>query len=303
MAVEDTIRTVLGIIGNVISFCMFLAPVPTFYKIYKWRDTRGFSGIPYVMTILNCALWVLYGLPIVKPNSILVSTINGIGLVLQIIYTATFLIFCKDKKQKMKLMSLLLLITVFFAAVALLAILLAHTHKKRTLIVGLICIVFNVFMYASPLTIMVSDILCLFHGGSVKDIISTDKWSLISSGKGCSGEECEIYAVLSFYCFVCQWTHLDCLRLHTLRHKSRGKHLFCTIVFLAWIEQFVVYFTEYNACMQLPNGMGAGLGAAQLILYGAYYKTTKWGDADPPKAVEMDGGSPLPHGSAGYDAA
>ncbi|GLJ52234.1 hypothetical protein SUGI_1111160 [Cryptomeria japonica] len=84
---------------------IFVKAFPTskiFCNICKWRSTRDYSGFPYVTRILNCALWVLYGLPIVKPNCILVSTINGIGLGMQIIYTTIFFIFCKDKDRRIK---------------------------------------------------------------------------------------------------------------------------------------------------------------------------------------------------------
>lgn len=232
MAVEDTIRTALGIIGNVISFLMFLAPVTTFYKICKWRNTRGYSGFPYVMTILNCALWVLYGLPIVKPNSILVSTINGIGLGIEIIYTLIFLIFCKDRKTLLRLVGLILLISSFFAAVTLATLLKFHDHKKRYTTIGTICIIFNVFMYASPLSIMRK----VIREKSVKYM--------------------PLYLSLAMF--------------------GNG---------LIWTAYGAIHF-DIN--LVLPNGLGAGLGACQLLLYAIYYRTTKWGDDDQKPAVEMD---------------
>ncbi|CAI0398815.1 unnamed protein product [Linum tenue] len=45
------------------------------------------------MTLLNCAMWSLYGMPFVKPDSLLVVTINGFGFFLELIYVAIFLIF------------------------------------------------------------------------------------------------------------------------------------------------------------------------------------------------------------------
>jgi len=232
MAVEDTIRTALGIIGNVISFLMFLAPVTTFYKVIKWKNTRGFSGIPYAMTILNCALWVLYGLPIVKPDSILVSTINGIGLGIEIIYTLIFLIFCKDRKTRLKILGIIVVICLFFAAVTLCSLLLFHTHKKRYTTIGTICIIFNVIMYASPLSIM-------------RKVI-----------KEKSVKYMPLYLSIAMF--------------------SNG---------LIWTAYGAIHF-DIN--LVLPNGLGAGLGACQLLLYAVYYKSTKWGDDDDQKAVQMD---------------
>jgi len=52
------------------------------------------------MTLLNCALWVLYGTPFVHPNTLLVLTVNGVGLLFETVYTIFFLIFCKNKNEK-----------------------------------------------------------------------------------------------------------------------------------------------------------------------------------------------------------
>jgi solute carrier family 50 protein (sugar transporter) len=55
------------------------------------------------MTLLNCALWVLYGMPFVHPNSLLVVTVNGAGMLFEAFYTIFFLIFCKNKNEKVSL--------------------------------------------------------------------------------------------------------------------------------------------------------------------------------------------------------
>lgn len=39
--------------------------------------------------------------------------------------------------------------------VVLSVLLAAHTHEKRSMIVGILCVIFGSMMYASPLTIMV----------------------------------------------------------------------------------------------------------------------------------------------------
>jgi hypothetical protein len=58
-----------------------------------------FKADPYLATLLNCMLWVFYGLPIVHPNSILVVTINGVGLVVEAIYLMIFFIYAPNKKR------------------------------------------------------------------------------------------------------------------------------------------------------------------------------------------------------------
>ncbi|KAF2915339.1 hypothetical protein DAI22_09g024201 [Oryza sativa Japonica Group] len=106
--VPDLIRNVVGIVGNVISFGLFLSPVPTFWRIIKNKDVRDF-----------------------KADHILVVTINGIGLVIEAVYLTIFFLF-SDKKNKKKMGVVLATEALFMAAVALGVLLDAHTHQRRS---------------------------------------------------------------------------------------------------------------------------------------------------------------------------
>jgi solute carrier family 50 protein (sugar transporter) len=70
---------------------------PTFYKIIKKKDVEEFKVDPYIATVLNCAFWVFYGMPFVHPNSILVVTINGVGLVFEFVYLTIFYVYAKKE--------------------------------------------------------------------------------------------------------------------------------------------------------------------------------------------------------------
>ncbi|KAK7266127.1 hypothetical protein RIF29_18767 [Crotalaria pallida] len=146
-------RNVVGIIGNVISFGLFFSPLPTFWKIIKKKDVEEFKPDPYLATVLNCAFWVFYGLPFVHPNSLLVVTINCVGLVFEFAYLTIFFIYATNKGRR-KVLFWLLMEAIFFAVIVLVTMLALHGTHKRSLVVGVICDVFNVMMYASPLTIM-----------------------------------------------------------------------------------------------------------------------------------------------------
>ncbi|KAK4271226.1 hypothetical protein QN277_019949 [Acacia crassicarpa] len=146
-------RNVVGIIGNVISFGLFLSPTPTFYRIIKKKTVEEFKPDPYIATLLNCAFWVLYGMPFVHPHSILVLTINSVGLVLEFVYVIIFYIYATKMGRK-KVVVWLLVEAVFFTAIVLITMLALHGTKRRSLVVGILSDVFNVMMYASPLTIM-----------------------------------------------------------------------------------------------------------------------------------------------------
>ncbi|KAK2409149.1 hypothetical protein P8452_70714 [Trifolium repens] len=153
MVNTDLIRTVIGIIGNVISFCLFMSPVPTFIKIWKAKSVQDFKPDPYVVTILNCAMWSFYGMPFVSKYNILVLTINGFGFFLEIFYTFIFFIYSNGSKRK-KILLALLAELVFFVLVVFIVMYFITSMKDRGFIVGSICIVFNILMYFSPLTVM-----------------------------------------------------------------------------------------------------------------------------------------------------
>lgn len=153
MVNPDAVRNVVGIIGNFISFGLFLSPLPTFVKIVKKRDVEQFVPDPYLATFLNCALWVFYGLPIVHPNSILVVTINGTGLAIEVVYLSIYFAYA-PKDKRLKMLGVLAVELVFLVAVAAGVLLGAHTYDKRSLVVGSLCVFFGTLMYAAPLTIM-----------------------------------------------------------------------------------------------------------------------------------------------------
>ncbi|KAK7266128.1 hypothetical protein RIF29_18768 [Crotalaria pallida] len=146
-------RTIVGVLGNVISFGLFLSPAPTFYGIIKKKDVEEFKPHPYLATVLNCAFWVFYGLPFIHPNSTLVLSINAVGLGFEFVYLTIFYIYSSNKGRK-KMLIFLLVEGIFFAAIVLITMLTLHGTRKRSLVVGIICDIFNIMMYVSPLTIM-----------------------------------------------------------------------------------------------------------------------------------------------------
>ncbi|OMO69730.1 SWEET sugar transporter [Corchorus olitorius] len=136
---------------------------PTFYRIIKRKSVEEFQPYPYIATVLNCLMWIFYGLPLVVKDNILVTTINAIGLVIELAYLAIFCWFANDKKKRVMVFFSLLGEVVFTALVVLVAML-AMKFKHRALFVGIICDVFNIIMYASPLAIWISNGLGAIFG-------------------------------------------------------------------------------------------------------------------------------------------
>ncbi|CAD6247257.1 unnamed protein product [Miscanthus lutarioriparius] len=153
MVSPDTIRTAIGVIGNGTALVLFLSPVPTFIRIWKKGSVEQYSPIPYVATLLNCMMWVLYGLPVVHPHSMLVITINGAGMAIQLTYVTLFLLYSAGAVRR-KVVLLLAAEVAFVGAVAALVLTLAHTHERRSMVVGIFCVLFGTGMYAAPLSVM-----------------------------------------------------------------------------------------------------------------------------------------------------
>ncbi|GMI76428.1 hypothetical protein like AT4G10850 [Hibiscus trionum] len=150
----NTVRNVVGITGNVIALFLFLSPVPTFIRIWKKGSVEQFSPVPYLATLINCMVWVLYGLPMVHPNSTLVVTINGAGTAIEVVFVTLFLVFCHDKKKRLIVVLIVIVELVIIAALAIVVLTTVHTTQRRSMIVGIIAILFNVMMYAAPLSVM-----------------------------------------------------------------------------------------------------------------------------------------------------
>ncbi|KFK28013.1 hypothetical protein AALP_AA8G460200 [Arabis alpina] len=153
MTDAHTARTIVGIIGNVISFGLFCAPIPTIAKIWKMKSVSEFKPDPYVATVLNCMMWTFYGLPFVHPDSLLVITINGTGLFMELVYVTIFFIFASASVRK-KITIAMVIEVIFMALVVFCTLYFLHTTKQRSMLIGILCIVFNVIMYAAPLTVM-----------------------------------------------------------------------------------------------------------------------------------------------------
>lgn len=82
---------------TVYAILIFSLDSPTFRKIIKKKDVESFDPKPYLATVLNCLFWVYYGMPFVNPNSLLVITINGVGLVIELIYLCIFFWYAPPK--------------------------------------------------------------------------------------------------------------------------------------------------------------------------------------------------------------
>ncbi|KAK3428160.1 hypothetical protein EUGRSUZ_F04269 [Eucalyptus grandis] len=182
-------------IGNAVGLFLFLAPIMTFKRIIRSQSTEQFSGVPYVISLLNCLFYTWYGLPFMSSDNLLISIVSGIGV--------------KERAKIIGHCSLALILFITFAFVSPFAL---H-GKTRKLLCGITLDISSTIMYASPLSVMMSVIKMKFMPFS-----------------------------LLLFTFLCG--------IFRLTYGLLSRDLFLIV----------------------PNGLGTGLGAAQLILYAIYCK-------------------------------
>ncbi|WOG89238.1 hypothetical protein DCAR_0208475 [Daucus carota subsp. sativus] len=143
---------VFGLLGNVVSFMVFLAPIPTFVKVYKKKSTEGFQSVPYVVGLFSCMLWIYYAL--LKSNTLLLITINSVGCVFQTTYICLFLFYAPKKARIQTLKLLVAMNVVGFGLIVMLTQFLTHGALNRVSIVGWICLVFSLCVFVAPLGVV-----------------------------------------------------------------------------------------------------------------------------------------------------
>ncbi|KAK4260560.1 hypothetical protein QN277_003657 [Acacia crassicarpa] len=142
---------IFGLLGNIIAFLVFLAPLPTFYTICKKKSSEGFQSIPYLVALLSAMLLLYYGF--LKSHAILIITINAIGCAIEITYLALYFIYA-PKKQKISTLVMFGIFDVGGIGLTMITSIFAFEGINRVHAVGWICAIFNIAVFAAPLSIM-----------------------------------------------------------------------------------------------------------------------------------------------------
>ncbi|KAG2562127.1 bidirectional sugar transporter SWEET14-like [Panicum virgatum] len=151
LSLHHPLAFAFGLLGNIISFMTYLAPLPTFYRIYKSKSTEGFQSVPYVVALFSAMLWIYYAL--LKSDEILLITINTAGCVIETLYIVIYLAYAPKKAKLFTAMILLLLNVSVFGLILLLTMLLSAGHS-RVVLVGWVCVGFAVSVFVAPLSII-----------------------------------------------------------------------------------------------------------------------------------------------------
>ncbi|KAM7486066.1 hypothetical protein LguiA_002075 [Lonicera macranthoides] len=142
---------VFGLLGNMVSFMVYLAPLPTFYHVYKKKSTEGFQSIPYVVGLFSAMLWIYYAL--LKTDAMLLITINSVGCFIEAFYIGFFL-FYAPKKIKIQTVKVVVFLNV--VGLGLIVVLSQFLAKgpNRVHIVGWICLIFSLSVFVAPLGVV-----------------------------------------------------------------------------------------------------------------------------------------------------
>ncbi|CAL9118142.1 unnamed protein product [Musa textilis] len=140
-----------GILGNIISFMVYLAPLPTFYRVCRRKSTEGFQSVPYVVALFSAMLWVLYAF--LKSDAFLLITINSFGCVIESVYVVLYFTYA-PKLAKILTAKLVLVLNVGMFGSILLLTLLLPDGLKRVHVLGWICMCFSVGVFVAPLSII-----------------------------------------------------------------------------------------------------------------------------------------------------
>ncbi|CAN1823409.1 Bidirectional sugar transporter SWEET14 [Linum perenne] len=148
---DHHLALIFGLLGNIVSFFVFLAPLPTFYRIVKEKSTQGFQSIPYSVALFSAMLYLYYAS--LKVDALMLITINSVGCLIESTYLIIYLIYAPKSVRMYTARLIMLFNLAVFGLIVILTTLFAH-HSLRVHIVGWICAVFSVCVFAAPLTII-----------------------------------------------------------------------------------------------------------------------------------------------------
>nr|WGU30682.1 bidirectional sugar transporter SWEET11 [Allium sativum] len=151
LSFDHPLTFAFGLLGNIISFAVYLAPAPTFRRILRKKSTEGFQSFPYVVALFSAMMLIYYA--IIKTNTYLLITINAVGVIIETTYITIFLIYAPKKARMNTVKWILILVVGLFSAIVLVS-LIFFKGPDRVKIVGWFNMTFSVSVFAAPLSII-----------------------------------------------------------------------------------------------------------------------------------------------------
>nr|WGU30678.1 bidirectional sugar transporter SWEET3 [Allium sativum] len=151
LSIDHPLTFAFGLLGNIISFAVYLAPAPTFRRILRKKSTEGFQSFPYVVALFSAMMLIYYA--IIKTNTYLLITINTVGVIIETTYITIFLIYAPKRARVNTVKWILILVVGLFSAIVLVS-LIFFKGADRVKIVGWFNMTFSVSVFAAPLSII-----------------------------------------------------------------------------------------------------------------------------------------------------
>ncbi|XAR48217.1 hypothetical protein NMG60_11030963 [Bertholletia excelsa] len=142
---------IFGVLGNIVSIFVYVAPLLTFREIYRNKSTLGFGSLPYVAGLFSAVLWLYYAF--LASYAVLLISINSFGCIIETFYLAIYLAYA-SKEARNHTAKLVGSLTVGVFSVVLITQLCVEDSSRAT-VVGWICVAISVSVYAAPLSVMV----------------------------------------------------------------------------------------------------------------------------------------------------
>ncbi len=146
-------ESVLAILGIIASVGLALSPLPTMSKIIATRSIGDYSVLPYSVTCAQAILWVAYSLEYGKGKETLIR-VNAPVALIELVYVLVFFRFVAAANVKRLLIET---VTPMIAmAVGLIASFVQGNHADTIKAVGILAMIFNIAVYASPLMVLLT---------------------------------------------------------------------------------------------------------------------------------------------------
>jgi len=141
----DSLTPLIEKICTVSTIGLFLTGVQICNRCYRMHTTGDISGFPFVATLVNCTLWLLYGY---NANNSTIMIVNFIGATLQMLYALTYLRYTPDRSSYLHLIGSAVL---FLASILFYFQYFVPDRETAVFRAGLAASVATVIMFGSPL--------------------------------------------------------------------------------------------------------------------------------------------------------
>lgn len=149
---------ILGLLGNIFAIILFVSPFILIIKLHKRQiDPEQFPFMIMMMNVLNCFVWLSYGVLI---EDFFVVLANGIGYPINIIYLSLYFFYKSDRNFAKSLLFIVPSVLISAGLFYLLAYEIQNTDLAE-----FSAMIFNIFMYAAPgqnIVFLIFYIICRF---------------------------------------------------------------------------------------------------------------------------------------------